>query len=293
MQHDYTKWKAPQIHSHKGLEAFLEAPREADGIHAIEICEGHILDCLVRKRKSRHGLVVFNAAVNRQEFPNPPVLYGQGMAAALGVNLISVSDLALTYDPKIEMGWHSGAQNAPMQNHLPKILEHFRKSLDLDKMVLFGGSAGGFAAMYYANVMGDVLPVAANPQSVITRFHPRHVEAYAEKCWGWDKTADIEAFLSGKICQSLLPLYAANPHPFIYLQNTGDDHLAKHALPFMQAIDGGQDVASRKVGSGYMHFAEWGKGHVSAPKEVITDYLSKAFAFEGSWAGLMDTLGAS
>ncbi len=280
--HDYSRWDMP-VFKVKGLLAFLEMQSFGDGIYAIELAPGHVFDLMLKRGKTNHALVVFSAAVNRKEIPNPPALYGQALASSVGATLISVSDIALTYDPKLEIGWNAGSTKVQMQKILPRILTHLREALAIEKMVLFGGSAGGFGALYCANIMRDVLPVAANPQTRISEYYAQFVAAYAKACWGWDGTEDIDKFLDGRIAQNLAPLYAHKPKPFLYLQNLNDAHTKRHALPFMKALDGPETPVSGPVGSGYVEFRPWGEGHVAPPRDEIAAVIKDVFAWQGTW----------
>ena len=290
MEHDYSKWKMKLAKSFESFDALLAEKSFPDGIYATTLAEGHVFDFMVRSRKSNLGVIVFNARTNRKEHPLPPVLYGQGIAAGANATLISISDLALTYGPDIEMGWHAGATGVPLQEMLPKLFDHLRASLGIEKLILFGGSAGGFASLYYGNIMDNVLPIAANPQTRICDFYLNHVTAYAKGCWGWDGSGDVANFLESRIEQSLLEVYQRNPKPFLYLQNESDWHVEKHTLPFMRALGNHQGAVSSKTGQGFVRFVNWGEGHASISKDTAIDVLTKAFAWQGSWADYIASL---
>ncbi|HEY8964259.1 MAG TPA: hypothetical protein VIN59_07345 [Alphaproteobacteria bacterium] len=286
MPHDYARWKLPLIAQYGGLSHFLNTQSFQSGIHATELVSGHTLDILIQRRNSPYGLVVFNAAVNRTQIPNPPVLYGQGIAAGANATLISVSDLALTFGDHIEMGWHAGSYDIRLQKILPLILDHLRVVLKIERLILFGSSAGGFASLFYGHQMNNVLPIAANPQTRIAAFTPmRAVHDYAAACFGWNGLDDVGEYLSRFICTDVAPLYASMPKPFLYFQNRSDRHIAAQTFSFMRSLQTLPQIQSGPVGSGHMEFVDWGPGHAPPSKDVLVGILKDAYAWAGTWDG--------
>ncbi|MDY6049512.1 MAG: hypothetical protein SPI77_02945 [Corynebacterium sp.] len=286
---DYSRWNTPVIR-HKGIASFMALPRVESGLHTITLGRSH-LDIFYRRRSSPVTLIVFAAATDRDDAHRPPFFSGMALAENLPCSFISVSDPAFTVDPTLRIGWYLGADNEPIQQELGPILdkligqgpgaEHCLLS-GTNRAVLLGGSAGGFAALWFgAQLNHPAHVIAMNPQTDMTKYMTLFVAHAARVSCGWDPgplktTTEIDkagaegaTLLHERFTVDLIEYYRALAHQprITYFQNSTDLHLHTHAEPFLQVTHDAQAIIK-----------DWGEGHIPPPKDELLTYLLPATA---------------
>ncbi|WP_153011614.1 hypothetical protein [Serinicoccus chungangensis] len=127
-----------------------------------------------------------------------------------------------------------------------------------ERVVLFGASGGGFAALYFSNLVPDSFAVVMNPQTDIAAYVPGPVKVWRDTCWAGKELASLPS----TVTTNLVRLYSARPmqNYVAYLQNRTDSHVDAHMHPWLNAAD----FDRVKVIMG-----DWGQGHIAAPKDVL------------------------
>lgn len=282
LAHDYARWIYPVFH-YESQTAFMMTRRFADGIHAVTI-EGRVLDILVERGGHPAALIFFNAAADRAKTPQLPIFSGLTVSQGLPATLIAVSDYSLTYDAQLGLGWYAGGHGAPLQDILPKLLKHLLAMLGCARSICYGGSGGGFAALYYAAQLPDSLPIAVNPQTRLSHYSQPFVRAFARACWEWNGDGAVGEFLQQHITDYVGDCYIGTDKPFVYVQNLSDaTHLSLHVKPFMQDMGGGAEPVSCRLGGGGICFRNWGDGHAPLPRDLAAQLLQTALAHHGPW----------
>jgi len=219
------------------------------------------------KREAPTLVVFFSAAVNRTVAITPPFFSGSGIGAKLSASYMCISDPCLELSSDLGLAWYAGADSLLLQHIIPDIIEKIARDFKVDSVILAGASGGGFASMYYASRIKNGQFFAVNPQTSILRYSRAHVERYARVCLGWDENSPLENCFS-KIDYDLIPIYINSTSTGgIYLQNATDDHVVKHARPFIEGIGGSNCVVDQTVNK--VHYFErlWGAGHAALPAE--------------------------
>ena len=201
-------------------------------------------------------LIMFGAAVTKpMQFP---IFAGKGLTAAVPANRIFVHDPSLYVDDRLTLGWYAGnARQARLQLALKRILNTLSASTDV---VTFGVSGGGFAALYYAAVLGGTA-VPVNPQTDIAAYTKGAIRNFTHFAWGADRLEEVPAVTD------LTDVYSRPvQNRVVYIQNTGDiEHMTRHYEPFMARLHPSNDVRTVLI--------DGGPGHVRPTKDLLTSKL--------------------
>lgn len=233
-------------------------------------------------------LVCFSGAVpgDRKEKPSP-ILSGFSVAEDLQIPLISIADPTLSLSDDINLGWYAGNKEIPdLLNKLAYILDRI-SILTNKKLILFGGSGGGFASIAVAQLMSQPTKVCvANPQTQIINYNAEHVFKFLETAYEIDHNKyKIQDFDKKQLLYTLeryVPFHNLNRLSFvietqiIYLQNISDWHTQLHALPFLEdkkMLKHGASTfisASDQIG---LYLGDWGEGHAAVTKDILYTVL--------------------
>jgi len=222
-------------------------------------------------------VVIFHAALSKPDV-TLPMFTGSKVTQDGPVNRIYVSDPGLYSDPALTLAWYAGANGLPLQTILPGIIRKLVEDAGGSRLMFFGASGGGFAAMYYSRLFPESLAVAINPQTILREFPSYTLRQYTEKAFPGVAQAHV---LDRVICSDLREPYAESfPNHVLYVQNTRDDHTEKHLDPFWAAV-GGNDRLHVKLGN-------WGDGHVPPPTDEIREIIASVTTTPGPWAEVLE-----
>ena len=92
---------------------------------------------------------------------------------------LSIADPMIKKYPGIKVGWYLGTPEKDFRNLLSKIIEKIASIVGIrhENIILYGGSAGGTAAIHTASILNGSLAVAINPQiDLINDSRKEHFE---------------------------------------------------------------------------------------------------------------------
>lgn len=280
---------ADELFRWESLDGFILESDWRDGIHVIgkgvEQFEVLIRGGVESADDSRCLPVFFSGAVSR-DGSRPPYFSGSTLARQMEMPVVAISDPTLMWSDRLTIGWYAGVSGAHTQESIARFLAELRGSIGRE-LVLVGGSAGGFASLYYAGRVGCGAFVW-NPQTDLLRYGAWAVRDYlsvALKDEGWRATGDAalnevdpvpldrarSALIAGGIDSRVGPLSPISR--MLYLQNDSDHHLQRHAEPYrvaneMAALGDGLYAAGE---SKVMAVGGFGEGH-RAPRREIIEY---------------------
>lgn len=256
-------------------------------------------------------LVNFSADVSDRANKRGPFFSGVGIAKGMGMPLIAVADPSVTYDRKLSLGWYAGNERHPhMADDIAVLLDGLAMAHGC-KLVLFGGSGGGFATLnVLSRLTCSASGLANNPQTSLPWFWGYRVLGYLEQAFPTigarlvaqladegigrsviisppaasidpAKRARLSVLLSEALAEAGVTYNVTDVVPadgaLIYLQNRDDWHIKPHSVPFMQSGTW-RRVGRRSFASTDRHaaiyFGAWGEGHYAPPKPVIVEALS-------------------
>ncbi|WEX91079.1 hypothetical protein PZN02_004690 [Sinorhizobium garamanticum] len=275
------------------LADFLTSP-VPDGVSFIPYGEANLYLRVKRKTETHRLVVIFSAAATRAPDRRAPFFHGVKISDVLNSNVLLIDDIAHQFGEDVSIGWHVGTRDINTQQIMPQIINHVASQLDATDIVLAGGSAGGFAALYYGSVIPSTVMVV-NPQTDVLRYYIRHVQTYLSSCFGWSEGEDMRSPLGDRIV-SLPPHLAINPlRRAVYFQNNDDTHhLERHAYPLLKALGGWGGPRDASHHGIDFYFRRWGEGHAPMPPAVFADCLNHILSHgvEGVSEAMSKSLGA-
>lgn len=233
-------------------------------------------------------LVCFSGAVpgDRKEKPSP-ILSGFSVAEDLQLPLISIADPTLSLSDDINLSWYAGNKYIPdLFNKLASILDSV-SILTNKKLILFGGSGGGFASIAVAQLMSQSTKVCVvNPQTQIINYNSEHVFKFLETAYDIDygkyQIRDLDKQQLLYALERYVPFHNLNRLSFttrtqlIYLQNISDWHTQLHALPFLEdkkIVKHGVSTFISENDQIGLYLGDWGEGHAAVTKDILYTVL--------------------
>lgn len=147
-----------------------------------EIHRGLPLDLLVADRGASTTVVAFHASAP-EHVTQLPMLSGQGLTEAAGVNLLAVADPSLVMHPELKLGWYLGNRpQGPFRALATPLIEHVLAQLGSTRTVFFGASGGGFAAGALSQDFPESLALLCNPRLDLTQPPRAAIREYLVHC---------------------------------------------------------------------------------------------------------------
>lgn len=270
-----------------------------NGIHHIHLGQGQYLDLCIQgleyidmdNNETSTLLVGLSGAVTSRKGKKAPFFSGLGIANSLQLPIVSVSDITLALDDELSIGWYAGNKDIPdFPVQLAKILDALSETLQA-KLLLFGGSAGGFASLAIASFLKtEATLLVWNPQTAIEDYVPQFVEHYYNTAFPsesksekyFDKNKFKDCMEKYSIIHNIRKFKIPQNIQFLYLQNLTDWHLQKHAIPYLDNFELNRygassfiDKSSKKI----FFLGEWGEGHAVPPYEMILYIMKHLISF--------------
>lgn len=280
-----TRWGRSVI-EWPSLDAFLTTAEVQSGVHSVPIGEfsGKQInyDFLLTSRPGTALLCHFHGNSPR-EGASLPIFTGLGVTSSIAASMFVPSDPVLVLDASLSLAWHFGCAGIPLQAITVSIVKKLQTSLQAPRVVAWGGSGGGFAAIRVAKDISDATVLAWNPQTNIAKYDKNHVTRYLRTAFptlagSGTPPSNSEQFPS--LCTE--EFVAGYQGRIIYLQERTDWHVDAHLKPFLAMFCGKtlNNIPTSSNFSGfvtdqlYLHLGHWGNGHVPPSKDVIAKFLS-------------------
>lgn len=288
------------------VQEFLAASSHDDGVHVLGDGAGRQTEMLLGghpfEAEVSDVLVIFSGAVTNRREKTPPFFSGSGLAAATGHPFIALSDPALELSESLAIGWYAGSVHHDTQQEIVDLLTPLSLRLR-ERLWTVGGSAGGFAALWFGHALPGAPSVFAwNPQTDLLEYSASFVRQYLDAAMPGVvsslgtrslQKAGREAFRNAGYSHSILEfLPAQSPSRLLYLQNSTDEHLVEHCAPYLEAhgyarYDQGLWRRDREH---VVWIADVADGHLSPTRDQLIDVLSRITREEGDLLGLVRDL---
>ncbi|WP_417234075.1 hypothetical protein [Arthrobacter sp.] len=240
--------------------------------------KGRFIDVLHIDRGASTTLIGFHAAV--PDSFTYPFFSGVGMTDDMDVNFLGFSDPFIGGDQGFSTGWFIGSEELPLQELVPSIIRHYISDAGQRRLIFFGSSAGGFAALYFSSVFPGSLAIAVNPR-IDLEIEPTSFHEYAETIFRGRSPAELKSFVTTRLSEQ----YAGGaPNTVAYMQNSQDRrYFERHMQPFLHSIGSSNNI----------HFLvdAWGIGHVPPPSATLRKIVRTLIAAAPNWASAMPKLG--
>ena len=279
-----TRWGRAVI-EWPSLEAFLAAAEIQSGAHSVPIGDfsGEPInyDFLLTARPGTVLLCHFHGNAPR-EGTHLPFFTGLGVTSSITTSMFVPSDPVLALDRSLSLAWHYGCDGIRLQAITVSIVKKLQTILHAPRVVTWGGSGGGFAAIRVAKDIPDSIALAWNPQTNIAKYVPDVVNRYLRIAFPTttlDNTVPLGREQFPSLCtDEFVDGYKGR---ILYLQENTDWHVKGHLAPFLARFCGKafSDITDSSTFSGlvadrlYLHLGHWGNGHISPSKEIISQVL--------------------
>ena len=268
------------------LDALLATAEIQSGVHSVPIGEfaGKQInyDFLLTAKPGTVLLCHFHGSAPREETSFPPVFTGLGVTNGLTTSMFVPSDPVLALDASLTLAWHFGCEGIRLQAIMVSIVQKLQTILHAPRVVAWGGSSGGFAAIRVAKDIPNSIVFAWNPQTNIAKYNRDSVNHYRRVAF--PNIASDCSLPSGRgqfpsLCtDEFVDGYQGR---ILYLQERTDWHVRSHLKPFLASFckKAGSNITGSSNFSGfvtdrlYLHLDHWGDGHASPSKDVISKVL--------------------
>jgi hypothetical protein len=221
---------------HVDEETFLQHVENPTCARAFSVyVSGGETPLLVKRRKSPVLVITFAGAIDRSKL-HPPKYGGKGLSAYLSTSVVGIADPSLSIFPSLITAWYAGHEGFETQQLLPGLIRRLAAACEAERVIFVGGSAGGFAALYFSWLLPGSIVIATNPQTDLDRQAVVPPDNYRTSC---RPSLGEDERLSSVIASSVVSCYAERfDNTVIYLQNASDSiHVHDHFAPFLAAID--------------------------------------------------------
>lgn len=267
-------------YTYASFDNFLAAPDVPTGVHSItdgrEIIDFHYSDT-----SAPSLAVLFHGAVKAKLIPDLHLPVFSGLKVPLGTQTdrLLFSDATMAVHQQLRLGWFCGTRSFNLAARIDQIIARIVHLKAYRRIVLMGGSQGGFAALRASRRLPGSVALVWNPQTRIEHFfYPTRVKDFARFCFAAPDYDMIPAALRQNREMDLTHSYAgaggAENYVF-YMQNRCDpEHTEGHALPFGSAFD--QPVAPPQLGvqlfapNVAFAFGDWVGGHSLPDRDSVT-----------------------
>lgn len=237
------------------LKALISTPL-ADGISSLRI-NSRWFDIFYEDRGAAVTIVAFHAAISKEN-KTFPVFSGYEITKDLEANYLGISDPLSGNEEALPVAWHLGSERVESSTIIPAIVDHAIASRSGSRLVFFGSSAGGFAALSYSSKFPGSTAFVLNPR-IDLLSPPLSFGRYAKAAYPGMPHSLVEK----QYDLNMSNLYSKRQSNFVfYLQNKNDPiYFDFHFSQFINKINNRNNILFR-LGS-------WGQGHVVPPRDII------------------------
>jgi hypothetical protein len=287
MSYDLDRWIKP-VFEFSGLSEFINDNLNVDGIYRIKMMDGKYLDLMIANTcLLNHTIDSIGVCMTGAVFPRngrlAPFFSGLSILQDSNCLVISISDPSLSLSEKLSLGWYLGYKgNTSVPEFIATLLD-LLSSKYKTKVVLYGGSGGGFASLLVSSLMHERVNVLVwNPQTSVSQYKFSAVKQYCKEAFDIEldeECKDLELFNildSLGIQHCLYDIKFGDNVNVLYLQNSTDEHTFLHMVPLLKGnveCIGGISIYSGYEGKINACIGNWGDGHAVPPKSIISKAL--------------------
>lgn len=193
-----------------------------------------------------------------------------GVAQKLGVGLISISDPSINISEKLHLGWYLGNNiNKNITTEIALLLDNLIEKTG-KKLILTGGSGGGFAALNIHSHMRLAKYAKSfvwNPQTDITKYNMPAIKRYFNVCVDEKDELTLKS-IEQRLIEKKIPYKVeqrVDLEQLIFINGYDHAHLRKHVRSYINNLD------EKKF---RVFVGNWGYGHTQPPQQVIVNVIN-------------------
>lgn len=230
-----TAYSLPVV-SHASRLLFQDRPSEA-AIHTVTA--GPLLLPLALAPAPGDTLtVLFHGAIDRARIRLPIFQRWRHQIAMESGPTVVFSDPTLDLSPTLGLGWHLGTEHTDLAPFLAQAVRAVAEALRVRRIVLVGGSGGGFTALHVATFLEDAVVLAFSPQVDLRNYSTRLTSGAMKAALGLNGVPD-----SGHLVRRISAverMRRERTYPRVVIaSNPGDEHhVTRHEMPLREAYAG-------------------------------------------------------
>ncbi|MFK3988954.1 hypothetical protein ACI2JM_01385 [Psychrobacter sp. NPDC064578] len=220
--------------------------------------------------------VMLNGAINQKREAGIPVYQRWSWHEEFPGSVLYITDPTLLKYTDIILAWYVGDKLNRVDIRLADFVTRVAAKLNVSKIVPYGSSGGGFAAIQLASNIGNgCIAVAINPQTIVFNYLEEAVDKYIHLCWhGFDK-----ANLRNDLSFNAIENYQIKKPKILYVQNKVDIfHYDDHFIPFVNALGLDKDLIQQPLneqsGAVKVLLYDHESGHAAEPKDLLQEIFS-------------------
>lgn len=281
MDRNISNWPGDRF-EYKDFDDFLRIDRIETGLHSI--CDGQeIIDFYYKNNESDRLAVIFHGAVQAQKIARLalPIFAGLKIPLGMEVDRLLFSDATMATHRELRLGWFSGTESYDFAQRIDQILAKVTSIKIFNRVLLLGGSQGGFAALRASHRLDNSVALVWNPQTRVQDFFIKsHLSGFLQYCFGVENYDQLSDEIKSQRNFDLPDMYGRNrANNFVFLmQNFEDiDHLEDHAKPLAAAM--GYDLENIALGinrvgvNAILAVGDWAGGH-SLPDRATLEQMA-------------------
>lgn len=186
-----------------------------------------------------------------------------------------ISDPLLKRTEDLGLGWYIGTRKKDLNPQISRLVSQVATTLGTpeSKIVFYGSSGGGFAALRALVEMPKAQAVAINPQVILTKFEGNSLNRYLDRFFDGMSKAEFQKSHSYR--NSILSrMSIIKGSRIIYVQNTLDAHHMSEHFPLLFRKEE-NSWRSRYFENVELILFEDARGHgVGEPKDLLPTIIS-------------------
>ncbi|WP_257162150.1 hypothetical protein [Corynebacterium cystitidis] len=222
---------------------------------------------LVENRGSTATLVVFHASLSKRA-QTVPALQGQDLARSTGVNLVAVADPTVALGD-IDLAWFLGNRRiGKLPPLLGPIIKHVTQCIGGERIIVFGPSGGGYAAINFGRYFRDQIVLAVNPRLNMSAKPLADITTYLNVGHRVKGRTPRKRIKQEYVTEKASAFYPDGlPFDLCIFQNTGDSVFYENQYkPFVSEMDGENRLFTRLQNTG--------PGHQPIPPALLREIIS-------------------
>ncbi|WP_178945241.1 heparinase II/III family protein [Kocuria sp. TGY1127_2] len=220
--------------------------------------------------------VQFHGAIDRNKTQIPifqRMEFQRGLSTGPTMNL---ADPTLDLSSTLRLGWYMGVAELDLHEAIAHQIHIAARALGVDKVVLQGGSGGGFAALQVGSFLPEASVIAFNAQTDVRMYHAHSAAAAFEASFG-TREAPTDPALIRRVSVIERLSHGGSLGNVYLVSNPGDTfHTQHHEQPLSHFLDS-QPVAKSHATILY----DLGPGHRSPNNEQYSELMSRVYSDQG------------
>ncbi|WP_443444779.1 heparinase II/III family protein [Glutamicibacter arilaitensis] len=186
-----------------------------------------------------------------------PIFSGLKLGNRDDVDMLALSDLGQSGPEALKTTWHLGTRRVPTTSIILSLIKKLKRDNKYENIVVFGSSAGGYAALNISRRVEGSIAVVTNPRTELQTAPTTFTEYLKIAHSGTNPFSTEEMSMSSAYSRRTM-------NRIVYIQNSEDsNYYENHFIPFSKA-----NLNETKYIVG-----KWGNGHLVPPEWVYTSVL--------------------